>query len=69
VVPASIGAVVMAGLHAALPEETWLASLALSAAGGTLAYGLALCTIGLTASERAWALRLAGNVMGRAAKA
>ncbi len=65
VVPTLIGAGVMAGAHAVLPEARWLVSLLVSAAVGTGAYGVAVLSFGLKPDERATALRLAGKLSGR----
>ncbi len=65
VVPTVIGASVMAGAHAVLPEAQWLVNLMLSAAAGAGAYVVALLAIGLKPNERTTALRMAGKLAGR----
>ncbi len=66
VAPALIGAGVMAGAQAVLPEARWLVNLSVSAAVGAGVYVIAVLAIGLKPNERATALRLAGKLAGRA---
>jgi hypothetical protein len=65
VVPTVIGGLVMAGLHATLPDAAWLLNLMISAAAGTLVYAVVVFAIGLAPGERSAALRLAGKLAGK----
>ncbi|MET0800633.1 MAG: polysaccharide biosynthesis C-terminal domain-containing protein [Actinomycetota bacterium] len=69
VAPTVVGAVVMAGVHALMPEAKWLVNLLVSASVGTGVYAVAVFAMGLAPDERATALRLVGRVLrrGRAA--
>ena len=53
VVPTIVGAGVMMFAHAALPAEQWLVNLAGATLAGTVAYGVLMLIVGLTAAERA----------------
>jgi O-antigen/teichoic acid export membrane protein len=65
VVPASIGGVVMALVHVAMPSESWLLDLVVSFAAGGVVYVAVLLTVGLPKSERASLRAMAGKVIGR----
>jgi len=65
VVPTVVGGLVMAGVHAVLPDQAWLLNLALSAAIGSVVYAVALFAIGLAPGERDSALRLVGKLTGK----
>jgi O-antigen/teichoic acid export membrane protein len=65
IVPAVLGAAVMAVSNAVLPETRWVVNLVVSAGVGTLAYAIALLAFGLTSNERATIGRLARKVLGR----
>ena len=65
VAPTVVGGVVMAGVHALMPEAKWLVNLLVSASVGTGVYAAAVFAMGLAPDERATALRLVGRVLGR----
>ena len=65
VVPTVVGGLVMAAVHALLPEAKWLVNLLTSAAVGTGVYAVAVFAIGLAPGERAAGSRLAARVLGR----
>jgi O-antigen/teichoic acid export membrane protein len=65
VVPASIGGVVMALVHVAMPSESWLLDLVVSFAAGGVVYVAVLLAVGLPKSERASLRSMAGKVIGR----
>jgi O-antigen/teichoic acid export membrane protein len=64
-VPAALGAVVMALVHAALPHERWLMDLLVSFVAGGSAYVVALIGVGLTPGERGMVLAVVGKVTSR----
>lgn len=63
--PAVIGAAVMAGVHAILPEAKWLVNLVVSAGAGVLAYGATMLAVGLKPGERRTVFAVAGRLFGR----
>jgi O-antigen/teichoic acid export membrane protein len=65
IVPTVVGGLVMAAVHAVLPEAKWLVNLLTSAAVGTGVYAVAVFAIGLAPGERVAASRLAARVLGR----
>jgi O-antigen/teichoic acid export membrane protein len=65
VVPTAIGGVVMAAVHAFLPEAKWLVNLAGSAASGSAAYAVTLLAFGLKPAERRAVLMLPKKLAGR----
>jgi O-antigen/teichoic acid export membrane protein len=61
-IPAAVGGVVMAAVHAALGGTAWPVDLVLSSVAGTVAYVAALIPTGLTAGERRGLVRAAGRL-------
>jgi O-antigen/teichoic acid export membrane protein len=61
IVPTLLGAAAVAGTHALMPEGRWFADLLVSAAVGTVVYGVAIVAIGLPANERERAMKLLGR--------
>ena len=57
-VPTALGAVTMALVHAAMPNDRWFLDLLVSAAAGGVVYAGSLLAFGLSPSERAAAARL-----------
>ena len=60
-VPVALGGVAMALTHAVMPEPKWFLDLVVSAAVGTIVYGLALLAFGLSPTERTALLRIVRN--------
>jgi len=65
VVPTIVGAGVMMFAHAALPAEQWLVNLAGATLAGTVAYGVLMLIVGLTAAERAMLGKTVARLMRR----
>jgi O-antigen/teichoic acid export membrane protein len=64
-VPAAVGAVVMAGVAALVPDARWGVELLVAGGGGGLAYAAAALAVGLPREERATLVRTARKVLGR----
>jgi O-antigen/teichoic acid export membrane protein len=62
--PTAIGALVILGVHAAVPQETWLLNLLAASVSGTVAYVAAVFAIGLPSGERAAFGRLVAKFRG-----
>jgi O-antigen/teichoic acid export membrane protein len=67
--PTAVGALVMAGVHALLPDERWFVDLVMSFAAGGAAYAVTLIAVGLTPGERGSLMRMARKVLGRSSSA